>query len=165
MRSPVPTIGKLCQRWFRLCDWGQPFLWGFSGVVKVLRFVVRCSQPTIVASGNLSILGVYCIKKALFGQKKTTLWILWESLAPKILTTINFVEPAPTIVLSPSWVRPLRGYICCGKCKIWIERPYKDHPVCILFRSWPKTLRFLLVQPRHHILAQVEKMACISGYK
>jgi hypothetical protein len=42
-------------------------------VVKVVRFVVRCSQPMIVASGNLSNLGVYCIKKSFFGQKKTTL--------------------------------------------------------------------------------------------
>jgi hypothetical protein len=42
-------------------------------VVKVLRFVVRCSQPMIVASGNLSNLGVYCMEKSLFGQKKTTL--------------------------------------------------------------------------------------------
>ncbi len=97
----------------------------------------------------------------------------WQQrfLPLSILLIVNQGEPGPTIVLSPSWVRYLRGYICCGKCKIWIERPYKDY-ICKMFGSGPKSLRFLtmeplqvLVQPRHYILAQVKKMACISGYK
>jgi len=51
----------------------------------------------IVASGNLSNLEFYCIKKSLFWAKKRQLceFCEKESLATKILTNINFVDSQP----------------------------------------------------------------------
>lgn len=63
----------------------------------MVRFVVSGSQPMIVASGNLSNLEFYCIKKSLFWAKKRQPceFCEKESLATKILTNINFVDSQP----------------------------------------------------------------------